>query len=140
VVRDEIHSIIFHYIQLLFFKFKQWNIIIFYSALFHYISSIQTVSKGHQFHRLLAENSFKIGVLLFMKWLTRYQEDSNLKPYKERNLMSQRFITTPIHVSFFFWKILTSAPRALVKEANIVKFYWKLCSQPLKDEKNIVSI
>jgi hypothetical protein len=29
----------------------------------------------------------------------------------------------------------SSAPRALVKEANIVKFSWKLCSQPLKDEK-----
>jgi hypothetical protein len=27
---------------------------------------------------------------------------------------------------------------ALVKEANIVKFFWKLCSQPLKNEKSVV--
>jgi hypothetical protein len=38
--------------------------------------------------------------------------------------------------------MLTSAPGAgaLVKEANIVKFSWKLCSQPLKDEKNVVNL
>jgi hypothetical protein len=34
--------------------------------------------------------------------------------------------------------MLTIAPRVLVKETNIVKFYWKLCSQSLKDEKNVV--
>jgi hypothetical protein len=34
--------------------------------------------------------------------------------------------------------MLTSGPGALVKEANVVKFSWKLCSQPLKDKKNVV--
>jgi hypothetical protein len=34
-------------------------------------------------------------------------------------------------------KMLTSAP-ALVKKANIVKFFWKLYSQPLKNEKCVV--
>jgi hypothetical protein len=40
--------------------------------------------------------------------------------------------------SIFFRKMLTSAPGALVKEANIVKFYWKLCSQPLKNIKSVI--
>jgi hypothetical protein len=33
--------------------------------------------------------------------------------------------------------MLTSVPGALVKEANIVKFSWKLCNQPLKIEKYV---
>jgi hypothetical protein len=32
----------------------------------------------------------------------------------------------------------TSAPEALVKETNIVKFSWKLCSQRLKKEKKML--
>jgi hypothetical protein len=34
--------------------------------------------------------------------------------------------------------MLTSAPGALVKEANIVNFFWKLYSQPLKNKKIVV--
>ena len=35
------------------------------------------------------------------------------------------------------WKVLTSAHGALVKETNIVKISWNLCSQILESVKNV---
>jgi hypothetical protein len=36
--------------------------------------------------------------------------------------------------------MLTSASEALIKKINIVKFFWNLCTQPLKNIKSIYSM
>jgi hypothetical protein len=36
-----------------------------------------------------------------------------------------------------YWKMLNSAPGTMVKELNMVKFFWNLCSQFLKRVKSV---